>query len=443
MEILIIVVILIFLVAPIIESIRKWYANREYRELSKLTQEERELIDNEVKKLVSSYKKSEPFYDSTFDKITSLYASYPHGFAYLAMKHLYVRIGSVNMPTSYFDEQGNADSTLFLASCTMKYLKDIKELSHSQMVTLLSFSDDFEAKEKYVLQQLEYENICLEFNIEINNDKYRNKYYEEFLSQFFHISKQNVIKRKEFCLKNIEYLDSYISQEEDRKRKEDREFYEDWNTNLFNKAEYNYAVFKRIKESVSLWRLKVKGIPYYFFYHYYPTRFTDISNASRNVRGLIYDFKDGKRHGNVVNILSQKLRSTFNKEDFKHLCFVCIPASTKSKNDARYESFSNDLCYELGMMNGFKHIRVIEDKISVREGGSFVSSNLYDIDTDFFRDKNVILFDDVVTRGRSMQVFKELLENNGATVICALSIGRTYSDYYGDHREPHPWTNEL
>ena len=55
----------------------------------------------------------------------------------------------------------------------------------------------------------------------------------------------------------------------------------------------------------------------------------------------------------------------------------------------------------------------------------------------------MILFDDVVTKGRSMLEFKQLLESKGATIICALSIGRTYSDYYGDHREPHPWTNEL
>ena len=109
----------------------------------------------------------------------------------------------------------------------------------------------------------------------------------------------------------------------------------------------------------------------------------------------------------------------------------------------RYESFSRQLCSELDMYNGYDHIRVVEDKTSVREGGTFVSGELYDIDNYFFNGKYVILFDDVVTRGRSMQVFKQLLEARGATIICALSIGRTYSDYYGEHREPHPWSGEY
>lgn len=52
-------------------------------------------------------------------------------------------------------------------------------------------------------------------------------------------------------------------------------------------------------------------------------------------------------------------------------------------------------------------------------------------------------WDDVVTRGRSMQEFKQYLEARGATIVCALSIGRTYSDYYGEHREPHPWSGEY
>ena len=34
------------------------------------------------------------------------------------------------------------------------------------------------------------------------------------------------------------------------------------------------------------------------------------------------------------------------------------------------------------------------------------------------------------------------LENVGAHIVAALSIGRTYSDYYGDNRLPHPWVIE-
>jgi predicted amidophosphoribosyltransferase len=93
------------------------------------------------------------------------------------------------------------------------------------------------------------------------------------------------------------------------------------------------------------------------------------------------------------------------------------------------------------MYNGFEHITITKEKEKSHLGGTDKAE--YNIDGNYFNGKYIILFDDVVTRGRSMQEFKQLLENRGATIICALSIGRTYSDYYGEHREPHPWTNEY
>ena len=196
----------------------------------------------------------------------------------------------------------------------------------------------------------------------------------------------------------------------------------------------------RINNAVSGWG-DIKGIPYYYFYHYYPTRFTDVTSASREVRGLIYNFKDGSSHSKVLSIVKQKLNSTFYYEDLESLCFVCIPASTVNDNNCRYRNFSRDLCEELDMYNGFEYIKITKEKSKSHLGGT--DSAEYYLDGSFFNGKYVILFDDVVTRGRSMKEFKQLLENKGATVICALSIGRTYSDYYGDNREPHPWSGEY
>lgn len=196
----------------------------------------------------------------------------------------------------------------------------------------------------------------------------------------------------------------------------------------------------RVKNAVSGWE-KLHGIPYYFFYHYYPTRFTDITPESRRVRNLIYNFKDGIVNSDVIDIMKRKLTSTFSSDDLSQMTLVCIPASSIADNVDRYLSFSERLCNALGMRNAFNHITIIKEKTQSHLGGS--DNAEYRIDDNFFNGKYIILFDDVVTRGRSMLEFKNLLENRGATIICALSIGRTYSDYYGEHREPHPWTNEY
>lgn len=196
----------------------------------------------------------------------------------------------------------------------------------------------------------------------------------------------------------------------------------------------------RVKNAVSGWE-DLHGIPYYFFYYYYPTRFTDITVESRRVRNLIYNFKDGIVNSDVIDIMKRKLTSTFSSDDLSKMTLVCIPASTIENNEDRYSSFSERLCNSLGMRNAFSHITITKEKTQSHLGGTDAAE--YSFDQSFFKDANIILFDDVVTRGRSMSQFKTILERFGARVICALSIGRTYSDYHGDIRYPHPWTGTL
>lgn len=55
-----------------------------------------------------------------------------------------------------------------------------------------------------------------------------------------------------------------------------------------------------------------------------------------------------------------------------------------------------------------------------------------EINSNYFRGKYVVLFDDIITSGRSMSRMKSLLESAGANVICGLSIGKTKHEYARD-----------
>lgn len=208
------------------------------------------------------------------------------------------------------------------------------------------------------------------------------------------------------------------------------------------KEERKRNALASLRHSVSTWDC-VKNIPYYYFYHYYPKRFDDITIESENVRNLIYQFKDGlgDSFSIVSDMMEKKLKSTFSNDDMALLTLVCIPASTVQDNENRYLEFSDKLCTATGMKNGFAHITIIKEKHQSHLGGTDKAE--YSYDKDFFRGAFVLLFDDVVTRGRSMEQMKSDLESIGATVVCALSIGRTYSDYHGDNRTPHPWTGNY
>lgn len=139
-------------------------------------------------------------------------------------------------------------------------------------------------------------------------------------------------------------------------------------------------------------------------------------------------------------MLATKLRDTFGS-DLANLTFVCIPASTVVDNDRRYKNFSNSLCSTLGMRDAFPYITITKEKEQTHLGGTDEAE--YSFNRAFFEGDKVVLFDDVVTRGHSMFAFKQFMEQLHATVICAISIGRTYSDYYGDKRLPHPYTGTL
>ena len=200
------------------------------------------------------------------------------------------------------------------------------------------------------------------------------------------------------------------------------------------------AFRQRIRNATSDWEM-IAGFPLYFFYWYYPKRFDSISEDSHRARSLVYSFKDGISHGRVAEMVQTKLRSTFSESDLHSFTFVCIPASTTSVNEARYRSFSEDVCNALGMRNGFPYVHITREKTPSRLGGT--DSAEYSFDSSFFDGARIILFDDIVTRGGSMRQFRSYLENCGATIVCGLSIGRTYSDYYGDNRKPHPWTGNI
>ena len=252
--------------------------------------------------------------------------------------------------------------------------------------------------------------------------------------------KDREIRRKEEEARRIEQQKREREQREEAKRRA----IEDQERRKREEAERKEREEREFKQRIMLattdWE-HVAGVPLYFFYWYYPTRFTNISSVSQNVRSLVYRFKDGLAHNSVADCVQSKLRSTFTNSDLSSFTFVCIPASTISVNKARYESFSNDVCSALGMRNAFPHIHITREKTPSRLGGT--DSAEYAFDSSFFNGAKVVLFDDIVTRGHSIMQFKAALEGLGATIVCALSIGRTYSDYYGDNREPHPWTGEL
>ncbi|MDY2641021.1 MAG: ribose-phosphate pyrophosphokinase, partial [Mediterranea sp.] len=61
----------------------------------------------------------------------------------------------------------------------------------------------------------------------------------------------------------------------------------------------------------------------------------------------------------------------------------------------------------------------------VREGKQLRSTQVINFDNSFFAGKEVVVFDDVITQGRSYAKFACAIEALGASVVGGIFLGRT------------------
>ena len=187
-----------------------------------------------------------------------------------------------------------------------------------------------------------------------------------------------------------------------------------------------------IEDGMQTWDFSVgnANLPVFYLYYYYPKYVGCVENYQERIRHLIWDFKDGSNTPFVCKQVVTVLKHFFLEETLSSLTFVCIPASTERANKIRYESFSSKVTNACDMWNGFDYIGLKYDRKSKHMGGGNDFNNIV-LDSQWFRGKKVIIFDDVVTHGDSINDMKCRLERIGARVIGAITLGYTVHSDYG------------
>ena len=186
------------------------------------------------------------------------------------------------------------------------------------------------------------------------------------------------------------------------------------------------------KDGVKTWKKEGSaGIPVYYLYYYLPKSSSlSPTNAEDWARDFVWKFKDGDNTEDVVEQVVKVLKHFFLQSTLSEMTFVCIPASTAKKNEVRYEWFSSQVASACDMWDGYDHITIRYDREAAHLGGDSVFSNLK-FDSTWFMGKNVIIFDDIFTTGNSIQRMTSRLKSFGATVIGAITLGRTVHHHHG------------
>ncbi|MBR8764880.1 hypothetical protein IX336_000233 [Porphyromonas levii] len=234
---------------------------------------------------------------------------------------------------------------------------------------------------------------------------------------------ENILRQEE----EIRNLDGRLKAEKRRREQEEKE------------REARRREIERWENAVSSWSTpSYSSVRYFSLYNYYPTTCDwQASQEEWNIRNLIWNFKANpnkpmseaeiiRRHNSAVETLLPDLLKCLNQffgSNLSDLTLVCIPSSKKVVTERRYESFSKTLTSETGMSNSYDYINVVEDGGAKHLGES--GSAKYSINKSFFDGRRILLFDDVITSGRSIEKWAKFLRGCGAYVVGAVSIGRT------------------
>lgn len=162
-------------------------------------------------------------------------------------------------------------------------------------------------------------------------------------------------------------------------------------------------------------------------FNYVPTRYK-ADDAEWAIRKFIWSFKDGNEEvcAKAVSVVVEAI--TANYGDVNNVVFSCIPASSQEKTDKRYKKFTEEVCNATGMVNAYDKIKVEGNRLAIHEFKSkkrVQNTSVIKLTKKFFAGKEVIVFDDIITRGRSFNAFADAIEEMGATVKGGLFLAQT------------------
>lgn len=163
---------------------------------------------------------------------------------------------------------------------------------------------------------------------------------------------------------------------------------------------------------------------YYYTMEYLPTRYAASQNDWDN-RRAVWDFKDGICSEAIINSLVRHINSIVcGSKSGYIICF--IPASTSYKTSNRFGSVARRLAERTGVQATLNAITKSSDSESGHIAGKSCNPTAdFDFNSSCFRGKNVILIDDVITRGRTFYDTAVKLENNGARSVTGLFVAKT------------------
>lgn len=162
------------------------------------------------------------------------------------------------------------------------------------------------------------------------------------------------------------------------------------------------------------------------FLKYYPIRFEVVQNYEQN-RREVYNFKKGRISPlalKLFQIAIRRLKTVKPSFDF----WVCgVPASKIEVHKERFESFCSNVASICKINNGYNLLVSCKDRDAVHMAGAKDYSKILEcIEFGNVVGKDIILCDDVMTKGTSFRIIATHLKKLGARSVTGIILAKTH-----------------
>lgn len=169
---------------------------------------------------------------------------------------------------------------------------------------------------------------------------------------------------------------------------------------------------------------------YTYLMEYLPVRYS-ATLEQQSVRQTVFNFKDGICSRGVKLEIVERIkliRQCVNEANWR-ICF--IPASSHLKTVLRYKALSDFIQMSTGIPCSIDTINTLDDEVSGHIGGKKIdpAKNFFVLGDDVLG-KNVILIDDVITRGNTFVGTADKLIAKGAKNVVGLFLAKTINPDY-------------
>ena len=166
--------------------------------------------------------------------------------------------------------------------------------------------------------------------------------------------------------------------------------------------------------------LKLDGRLCLYLYDYIPiSRQAKASIKQKKVTNLLFRMKEGHAVSLTVKLFSLAMSRIYAiTKRLDNSILILIPASTNKKNRQRYFTFCHMLAERCGIRNGFDAIRLSSDSEELKGTKNADKISNLEFNVSLFKNRQVILIDDVLNTGDGfLQLSGKLLELGASSVI--------------------------